>query len=71
MNCRGRLIKAAIDLNKVLGLDPPIKLGLSIDQLKEKVIEGGRFALPEDKLKKETLDTLKQLGIDPDKNQFL
>ncbi len=65
MNCRGKLIKAAIELNRTLGLDPPIKLGLPIDQLKAKVIEAGKIVWPEDDLTDETLDTLRKLGVQP------
>ncbi len=67
MNHRGKLIKAANELNDKLGLDPIIKLSLSIEGLKKGLHEAGRLLLPEDDLSDETIDTLKQLGIEPPK----
>ena len=69
MNHRGKLIKAANELNKKLGLDPEIKLSLSIEGLKKKLHEAGKFIWWEgDDLTKETIDTLKQLGIEKPKD---
>ncbi len=68
MNCRGKLIKAANELNKKLGLDPIIKLSLHIEGLKKKLHEAGALIWWEgDDLTEETIDTLKQLGIEPPK----
>lgn len=68
MNHRGRLIKASNELNNELGLDPMIKLSLSIEGLKRALREAGRLIDWEsDEFTDETLDTLKQLGIEPPK----
>ncbi len=68
MNCRGRLITAAKELNHKLGLDPPINLNLPPDKLKELLQEAGNMVWPEDNISQKTLETLKQLGIEPPKH---
>ena len=66
MNHRGKLIKAANELNEVMGLDPMIKLSISIEALKRALREVGHLIDWEtDELTAETVDTLKQLGIEP------
>ena len=66
MNHRGKLIKAANELNDELGLDPMIKLSLSIEGLK-RALRGVEHLIEweTDEFTDETLDTLKQLGMVP------
>lgn len=66
MNHRGKLIKAANELNDKLGLDPMIKLSLSVEGLKRALHKASHLIDWEnDDLSPETTDTLKQLGIIP------
>ena len=60
---REDLIKAAKELNDVLGLDPQIKTGKKVTEkeLSEQILEGAELILPEDDISEETMRVIKLL----------
>jgi len=55
--------EAAKDLNTALSLDPPIKVVGSKAQMEEDLKEAGGLVKPTDKVAKETLSVLDDLGV--------
>ena len=60
---REDLIKAAKELNDVLGLDPQIKTGKKVTEkeLSEQILEAAELILPEDNISEETMRVIKLL----------
>jgi hypothetical protein len=60
---REDLIKAAKELNDVLGLDPQIKTGKKVTEkeLSEQILEAAELILPEDDISEETMRVIKLL----------
>lgn len=60
---REDLIKAAKELNDVLGLDPQIKTGKKVTEkeLSEQILEAAELILPEDDISEETIRVIKLL----------
>ena len=60
---RNDLIKAARELNYVLGLDPQIKTGKKVteNELSEQILEAAELILPEDDISEETMKVIKLL----------
>jgi len=60
---REDLIKAAKELNNVLGLDPRIKTGKKVTEkeLSEQILEAAELILPEDDISEETMRVIKLL----------
>ncbi|HUM44997.1 MAG TPA: hypothetical protein PKI14_18780, partial [Fervidobacterium sp.] len=60
---REDLIKAAKELNDVLGLDPQIKTGKKVTdkELMEQILEAADLLLPEDDISEETMRVIKLL----------
>lgn len=60
---REDLIKAAKELNYVLGLDPQIKTGKKVTEkeLSEQILEAAELILPEDDISEETMRVIKLL----------
>jgi hypothetical protein len=60
---REDLIKAAKELNDVLGLDPRIKTGKKVTEkeLSEQILEAAELILPEDNISEETMRVIKLL----------
>lgn len=60
---REDLIKAAKELNDVLGLDPQIKTGKKVteNELSEQILEAAELILPEDDISEETMRVIKLL----------
>jgi hypothetical protein len=60
---REDLIKAAKELNDVLGLDPQIKTGKKVtdNELTEQILEAADLLLPEDDISEETMRVIKLL----------
>lgn len=60
---REDLIKAAKELNDVLGLDPQIKTGKKVTEkeLSEQILEAAELILPEDGISEETMRVIKLL----------
>ena len=60
---REDLIKAAKELNDVLGLDPQIKTGKRVTEkeLSEQILEAAELILPEDDISEETMRVIKFL----------
>jgi len=60
---REDLIKAAKELNDVLGLDPRIKTGKKVTEkeLSEQILEAAELILPEDDISEETMRVIKLL----------
>ena len=60
---REDLIKAAKELNDVLGLDPQIKTGKKVteEELSEQILEAAELILPEDDISDETMQVIKIL----------
>src|SRR5690606_27558082 len=60
---REDLIKAAKELNDVLGLDPQIKTGKKVTEkeLSEQILEAAELILPEDDISDETMWVIKIL----------
>ena len=60
---RNDLIKAARELNYVLGLDPQIKTGKKVTEkeLSEQILEAAELILPEDDISEETMRLIKLL----------
>lgn len=60
---REDLIKAAKELNDVLGLDPRIKTGKKVTEkeLSEQILEAAELILPEDDISEETIRVIKLL----------
>jgi len=60
---REDLIKAAKELNDVLGLDPQIKTGKKVtdEELTEQILEAADLLLPEDDISEETMRVIKLL----------
>ena len=60
---REDLIKAAKELNDVLGLDPQIKTGKKVTdkELTEQILEAADLLLPEDDISEETMKVIKLL----------
>lgn len=56
------LVAAAKDMNKVMGLEPPIDLKLKGADLTERIQEEAEDVLPKDKLADETWDLIKKIG---------
>ncbi len=61
---REGLIKAATELNDVLGLDPQIKTGKKVTEkeLSEQILEAAELILPEDDISEETMKVIKLLN---------
>ncbi len=61
---REGLIKAAKELNDVLGLDPQIKTGKKVTEkeLSEQILEAAELILPEDDISEETMKVIKLLN---------
>lgn len=58
------MIAAAKEMNKIMGLEPPIDLGAPDYELLEKLKEGATWIDPEmDEFSAETFTTLKELNI--------
>ena len=55
---------AAVELNKVMGLQPEIatKVGTTKVDLTENLLKAAAFIQPEDEISKETITTLKEIG---------
>jgi len=60
---RDDLIKAAKELNDILGLDPQIKTGKKVTEkeLSEQILEAAELILPEDDISEETMTVIKLL----------
>ena len=60
---REDLIKAAKELNAILGLDPQIKTGKKVTEkeLSEQILEAAELILPEDDISEETMRVIKLL----------
>lgn len=60
---REDLIRAAKELNDVLGLDPQIKTGKKVteEELSEQILEAAELILPEDDISEETVRVIKLL----------
>lgn len=60
---REDLVKAAKELNDVLGLDPQIKTGKKVTEkeLSEQILEAAELILPEDDISEETMRVIKLL----------
>jgi len=60
---REDLIKAAKELNDILGLDPQIKTGKKVtdEELMEQILEAAGLLLPEDDISEETMRVIKLL----------
>jgi hypothetical protein len=61
---REDLIKAAKELNDVLGLDPQIETGKKVTEkeLSEQILEAAELILPEDDISEETMKVIKLLN---------
>ncbi len=71
---REDLIKAAKELNNVLGLDPRIKTGKKVTEkeLSEQILEAAELILPEDDISEETMRVIKLLkdeSVEDEKEQ--
>ena len=58
---KARVIKAAKELNEVLGIDPEIDVEQSLVKIKEDVISAAQLVEPDDELSKATLRTIDEL----------
>lgn len=59
---KARLVKAAKELNEVLGLDPQIDVTLEEDALVRDLLEAAELLVPEDDISKETLNVINDLN---------
>lgn len=55
------LVKAAKELNKVLGCDPQINIKADVEGIKKDLLEAAALIEPQDKITKETLDVVTEL----------
>ena len=60
---------AAMELNKVLGLDPQINVSLKLDELSELVIQAAGLIEKGDKISKATLATIELLAAEKEENE--
>lgn len=61
-----QLIEAAKELNKILGLTPPISLTQKVEDLEKSIIEAAELIEPEDVFTKATTEVIKALAPDDD-----